>query len=284
VLEIALWLQPLENDWLLVYTREQNILMRLCFNLACAAGLASVALWAAGPVDTEMAVSRRITTVIRPDPRTGRLVRSVIVTSNPVVEQRVPEALVSPRVVSPVAVAAEPKALPATGIDEAIEQIAAQVSLPSQLIHSVIKVESNYDPFAISPKGAQGLMQLIPSTARRFGVSNVFNPAENIQGGSKYLKYLLDLFRGNYALALAAYNAGEAAVARYGAVPPFPETRNYLILVKRQLEQAQKAEAAKQKVIVAGQIRPEAETKLAGPNHIQEVVEADGSVRYVSTQ
>ena len=258
-------------------------MIRLCFNLAWAAGLASVALWAAGPVDTETVAPRRITTVIHPDLRTGRLVRSVMVTSKPVVEQRVTEAPVAPRVVSPVVVATETKAPPATGIDEAIEQIAAQVSLPSQVIHSVIKVESNYDPFAISPKGAQGLMQLIPSTARRFGVSNVFNPAENIQGGSKYLKYLLNLFEGNYALALAAYNAGEAAVARYGSVPPFPETRNYLILVARQLQEAKKAEAAKQKAVAAGQTRPDAETKPAGPNHIQEVVEADGSVRYVST-
>jgi soluble lytic murein transglycosylase-like protein len=128
-------------------------------------------------------------------------------------------------------------------------------------------------------------MQLIPATARRFGVANVFNPAENIQGGSKYLKYLLDLYGGNYGLALAAYNAGEAAVARYGGVPPFPETQNYLILVLRQLQEAQKAEAAKQKTIAAVETRPEAKTKpAAGPNHIQEVVEADGSVRYVSTQ
>ncbi len=259
-------------------------MIRLCFNLAWAAGLASVALWAAEPVDTETAAPRRITTVIRPDLRTGRLVRSVIVTSKPVAGQRVFEALFAPRVVSAVMVAPETKAPPATGIDEAIEQIAAQVSLPAQVIHSVIKVESNYNPFAISPKGAQGLMQLIPSTARRFGVANVFNPAENIEGGSRYLKYLLDLFGGNYALALAAYNAGEAAVATYGGVPPFPETRNYLILVERQLEEAKKAEAAKQKVIAAGQTRPQAETKPAGPNHIQEVVEADGSVRYVSTQ
>jgi soluble lytic murein transglycosylase-like protein len=196
----------------------------------------------------------------------------------------VTEAAVPPRVVSPLIPAAEPKASPSAGIDEAIEQIAAQVSLPSQLIHSVIKVESNYNPFAISPKGAQGLMQLIPSTARRFDVSNVFNPAENIQGGSKYLKYLLDLFGGNYALALAAYNAGEAAVTRYGGVPPFPETQKYLILVARQLQQSQQAEAAKLKAMPAVQTRPEAETKPAGPNHIQEVVEADGSVRYVSTQ
>ena len=251
--------------------------MRLCFNLAFAVGLASVALWAAGPLDTQPAVSQRITTAIHPDLRTGKLVRSVTVTPRPVAEQRVSEA--------PVAVATAPKAPRSTGLDEAIEQIAAQVSLSSQVIHSVIKVESNYDPFAVSPKGARGLMQLIPSTARRFGVSNVFNPAENIQGGSKYLKYLLDLFGGNYALALAAYNAGEAAVARYGGVPPFPETQNYLILVLRQLQEAQKAEAAKQKTIAAVETRPEAGTKpAAGPNHIQEVVEADGSVRYVSTQ
>jgi hypothetical protein len=242
--------------------------MRLCSNLACAAALASVTLWAAGPLDTQPAVSQRITTSIHPDLRTGKLVRSVTVTPKPVAEQRVSEA--------PVVVA--------TGLDEAIEQIAAQVSLHPQVIHSVIKVESNYDPSAISPKGAQGLMQLIPATARRFGVANVFNPAENIQGGSKYLKYLLDLYGGDYGLALAAYNAGEAAVARYGGVPPYPETRNYLILIERQLQEAKKAEVAKQKTILAGQIRPEAETRPAGPNHIQEVVEADGSVRYVSTQ
>ena len=259
--------------------------MRLCFNLAWAAGLASVALWAAGPLDTETAAPRRITTVIRPDLRTGKLVRSVMVTSKPVAQPKVVEAVVAPRVVDPVVVASETTKPPAGGIDEAIEQIAAQVSLPPRLIHSVIKVESNYNPFAISPKGAQGLMQLIPSTARRFSVSNVFNPAENIQGGSKYLKYLLDLFGGNYALALAAYNAGEAAVAKYGGVPPFPETQNYLILVLRQLQEAKKAEAAKQKAIAAVEIRPEAETKpAAGPNLIQEVVEADGSVHYVSTQ
>lgn len=262
-------------------------MIRLCFKLACAAGLVSVALWAAEPVDTETAVSRRITTVIHPDKRTGKLVRSVIVTSKPVAERSVAGAPVAPHVVSPLVGVTQTSAPPAGGIDEAIDQIAAQVALPSQLLHSVIKVESNYDPYAISPKGAQGLMQLIPATARRFGVSNVFNPAENIQGGSKYLKYLLNLYGGNYALALAAYNAGEAAVARYGgSVPPFPETQNYLILVARHLQEAQKAEAAKQKAVEAAQIRPQAETetKPAGPNHIQEVVEADGSVRYVSTQ
>ncbi len=95
--------------------------MRLCFNLACAAALASVTLWAAGPLDTETAAPLRITTVIRPDLRTGKLVRSVMVTPKPVAAPRVVAALVAPRVVSP--------APAASGMDEAIEQIAAQVSL-----------------------------------------------------------------------------------------------------------------------------------------------------------
>ena len=85
---------------------------------------------------------------------------------------------------------------PAT-IDEAVEQAALEHSLPPQLIHSVIKVESNYNPLAISGKGAFGLMQFIPATARRFGVTDVFNPVENIQGGAKYLKYLLELYHDN---------------------------------------------------------------------------------------
>ena len=119
-----------------------------------------------------------------------------------------------------------------------MQRIAAAHALPPQLIHSVIKVESNYNAHAISNKGALGLMQLIPATARRFGVNDAFNPVQNIEGGAKYLRYLLDLYDGDYRLALAAYNAGEGAVARYGGVPPFAETRNYVSSVKRQLEQA----------------------------------------------
>ena len=98
-----------------------------------------------------------------------------------------------------IAASAAPPAAPpersGPGINAMVESIAAQQALPPQLIHSVIKVESNYNPNAVSSKGAQGLMQLIPATARRFGVSDVFNPVENIQGGAKYLKYLLDLYQ-----------------------------------------------------------------------------------------
>jgi hypothetical protein len=99
----------------------------------------------------------------------------------------------------------------------------------AELIHAVIKQESGYNARAISPKGAQGLMQLMPETARRFGVGNVFDPVANIQGGTKYLRWLLDTFQGNLELVLAAYNAGEGAVTQYGnKIPPFAETQVYV--------------------------------------------------------
>ena len=209
--------------------------------------------------------------------------RSVVVSPKPVTEVRVAEAVVPPSVVGaavPVPVPGPAPAAPPSGINEAVRRIAAEHALPEQLIHSVIKVESNYNARAISNKGAQGLMQLIPATARRFGVGDAFNPVENIQGGARYLRYLLDLYNGDYPLALAAYNAGEGAVARYGGVPPFAETQNYVILVRRQLELARKAAAAK---TVAASALPQAvEAKEAGPAHVVEIVQADGSVRYVS--
>jgi soluble lytic murein transglycosylase-like protein len=203
----------------------------------------------------------------------------MVVSPKAVAEQRVAETVVPPRAAGVAASSAAPEPSSySTGIDAAVERIAAEHSLPPQLIHSVIKVESNYNPHAVSSKGALGLMQLIPSTARRFGVSDAFNPIENIQGGAKYLRYLLDLFDNSYPLALAAYNAGEAAVARYGTIPPFAETQNYVASVRKELEQAKKAAAAKQAATPA----PVVEAKPAGPAHIVEVVQADGSVRYVT--
>jgi soluble lytic murein transglycosylase-like protein len=223
--------------------------------------------------------SRRVTSVVRSDPRTGRLVRSVVVTPRTVAQRTVPETVIAPRVVG-AAEPAPPAPVPVepSGIDEAVAKIAAQHELSPDLLHSVIKVESNYNPWAVSPKGALGMMQLIPSTARRFGVGNVFNPVENIQGGAKYLRYLLDLYNGNGALALAAYNAGEGAVAKYRGVPPYRETQNYLHLVKKQLDKKLAAKPApppapKQE---AARIDPDA------PAKIREIVETNGTVRYVS--
>src|SRR5437764_9001222 len=209
--------------------------MNFCSRLIWAAGVAAAVSYAAD----SSAQPRRIESVVRADLRTGKLVRSVIVTPKPVLQQRMDSVVVQPRTITAVEPAQEPAPHPAdSNVAAAVDRIAAEQALSPELLHSVIKVESNYNPYAVSSKGALGMMQLIPSTARRFGVGNVFNPVENIEGGAKYLRYLLDLYNQNYPLALAAYNAGEGAVTKYGGVPPYRETQNYLILVKKQLDKA----------------------------------------------
>jgi soluble lytic murein transglycosylase-like protein len=118
--------------------------------------------------------------------------------------------------------------LPSPEINDLVEQTASRHQIDPQLVHAIIKVESEYDPKAVSSKGAMGLMQLIPGTAQRFGVENPFNPKENIEGGVSYLKHLLGLFGGDLSLSLAAYNAGEGAVQRFGGIPSFAETQDYV--------------------------------------------------------
>jgi hypothetical protein len=109
-----------------------------------------------------------------------------------------------------------------------IRAAALKHGLDEKLITGVIAVESNFNPRAVSRKKAQGLMQLIPQTAARYSVANIFDPAQNIEAGTHYLKDLLEKYRGNLSLALAAYNAGPEMVERYGGIPPFPETQKYV--------------------------------------------------------
>ena len=227
--------------------------MAICFRVGMATGLAAAWLYAGGP-----GPSAGLTSTVRPDLRTGRLVRTVRIAPRP-------DAAVPSR-----------GQLSRTDLETAVEQAAYQNILPVGLLHSVIKVESNYNPRAVSPKGAMGLMQLVPGTARRFGVDNAFDPIENLNGGARYLRHLLDLY-DNYPLALAAYNAGEEAVARYRGIPPFAETRNYLVQVKRALDESPYAAWA--------QTPPPSETEARSPdgyNRIERVVGVDGRVRYVS--
>lgn len=115
-----------------------------------------------------------------------------------------------------------------------IQQIAKSYDLNPELVKAVIKIESNFNPKAVSPKGAKGLMQLMPATAKRFGVTDAFDPEDNIRGGVKYLAFLFDEFgEQNLDLVLAGYNAGENAVHKYGKeIPPYKETQQYVKKVK----------------------------------------------------
>ncbi|MSO18868.1 MAG: lytic transglycosylase domain-containing protein [Acidobacteria bacterium] len=113
-------------------------------------------------------------------------------------------------------------------IAELVSDAARRHQVDADLVHAIVRVESNYNPYAVSNRGARGLMQLIPATARRFGVMDSFDPRSNLDGGIRYLKYLMGMFKGDVRLSLAAYNAGEMAVTRNGGVPPYRETQNYI--------------------------------------------------------
>jgi soluble lytic murein transglycosylase-like protein len=185
----------------------------ICFSTALAIMLAASPMRAANtpPADSSapQATSKK-TLVVRADPRTGKLVRSV-----------------TPAKTSPANTA-----LPSLNISEMVEKAAHDNNVDPLLVHSIIQVESNYNPYAVSSKGAQGLMQLMPPTARGLGVSNSFDPRQNIEAGVRYLKYLQDLYKDD-RLALAAYKA----------IPPYPETQDYVNRVGQQYGAAKKATA-----------------------------------------
>jgi hypothetical protein len=215
---------------------------------SCLIHLALGCVFAAFLSASDSEEAHKVSSVIRVDRKTGKLVRGTVVT--PVV--------IAPKVVGEAAEARAAGKLSGTGgaraarfeksgleglpLAEVVEQTARKYDVDPLLVHAVIQVESGYNPVAISPAGARGLMQLIPSTARRFGVGNVFKITENLEGGVRYLRYLLDLFAPDERLAIAAYNAGEAAVMKYNGIPPFPETINYVYQVGKRWGEARMRE------------------------------------------
>ena len=223
----------------------RNNTLRSCFILMLA-----MPAFAASPGTVPQ---HHMTTVVRADMKTGRLVRSIVM-----------EPVIAPRVI----------AVQDQNLQNIIDRIADEQGVESHLVHSVIQAESNYNANAVSPKGAQGIMQLIPATARRFGVADTFDVSDNIQGGVRYLRFLLDYYQGDYPKAIAAYNAGEAAVDKYNGVPPFAETQNYVYQVARNLKAAR--QAAVPRTVVKEAAGDNGET----PRPIQASLGSDGRVYY----
>jgi len=259
--------------------------MRFCFQTGVAA-VVSLAFACASAQAANSYTARRTVTVApkavpvsKIDPRSGQYVRTIVVAPK----------VVASREVKPQAAGEEmengtlPSLVPASDskVKSLVEEAALQYDVSPALIDSVIQVESNYNPSAVSPKGAQGLMQLMPGTARRFGVRNTFDPRENIHGGVKYLKFLQETFKDD-RLAIAAYNAGEGAVAKYKNVPPYPETMSYVAEVGKRYGKARKAAEAKSKNAVAAQVKPE---KPAEPQYapVRQYVDSDGRI-HLTTQ
>lgn len=168
---------------------------------------------------------------VKADRRTGQLIRRAVV--------------IEPKVIAPVAPGAAVAAPTVAGrkIEDMVAEAASQYKVDPLLVHAVIAVESNYNPYAVSPVGAQGLMQLMPGTARQLGVRNAFDAEENIRAGVKHLHDLQEQYKDD-RLALAAYNAGAGAVNKYGWIPPYRETQDYVYKVGKKYGDARRASAA----------------------------------------
>jgi len=231
--------------------------MRFCCQVLSLAALGGGLLAGAEVANPTIEPVRKLATV-RVDPGSGRLVRRTTV--------------IAPKVIPPVVVAgagvdsgnAPLQLAPDAGVNEIIDKVARQYSMDPLLVHSVIQVESSYNKYAVSPKGAQGMMQLIPSTARTLGVKNPFDARENIEAGVRYLKQLQAAFRDD-RLALAAYNSGPAAVTKYGSIPPYAETRNYVYQVGKRWGAARRAVETKP-----------AGSKVEQPKIIEQFVDSEG--------
>lgn len=164
---------------------------------------------------------------------------------------------------------------------ELIDAAASEQRVDPALVKAIIRAESNFNQRAVSKKGAQGLMQLMPDTAFRYAVRNSFDPAENIRGGVQYLRFLHDTFPGQLSLVVAAYNAGENAVLRHGGIPPYRETQEY---VRRVLRFYGRAEERPTAVPVRTPRPPEPATPPAfpPPADVHRQVAADGTVHYTN--
>jgi soluble lytic murein transglycosylase-like protein len=259
-------------------------MMYICFTLA-------LVMLAASPMraaDAEtIPAPKSYKTVVRVDPRSGKLVRAQVALYPPALHSAASSTPISP------------------SLQELVERTSRAHQVDPLLVDSVIRAESNYNPNAVSPKGAEGLMQLMPTTARMLGVTNSFDPAENIEAGVKLLKHLQDIYKDD-RLALAAYNAGPGAVDRFKQVPPYPETQKYVETVNRKYGEARSAallkndtalksdtakvaasqKAAQDAAAPAPAPPQEPASPLAEEKHpkLEEFIDADGKLHLRTTQ
>jgi soluble lytic murein transglycosylase-like protein len=262
------------------YNRKNKV-RPFCFIVAC--GLLCGSLLAADAGSVNATSSRHtaapgLVSVVRVG-RDGRLVRVVATPPaavKPPAKAEKTAAVVSIPETNLAAVTPAVQVMPiqtnaSQTIEALIEDASNRYRVDPLLVKLVMQVESNFNPAAVSPKGAQGLMQLIPATAQRFGVTDPFDSKQNIEGGVKYLRYLQDLFPSDLRLSLAAYNAGEGAVAKYGAVPPYRETVDYVQKVHQRYSNAKGSAVAK----IAPILEPEEPTEPP-VRHIEQVVDSEG--------
>jgi soluble lytic murein transglycosylase-like protein len=162
-------------------------------------------------------------------------------------------------------------------INSIVDDVAGAHGVDPLLVHAIIRVESAYDPRAVSPKGAQGLMQLIPETARHFGVTNSFDKRQNVEGGVRYLRHLMSQF-GDMRLVLAAYNAGENAVIHYNGIPPYDETQEYVYKVGKRYGELRRAGRTTAQRARAAELPP------SEPLHrpVQSFIDSEGRINLIT--
>ena len=246
-----------------------NIFMRLC-SLILVLGLPFTLQIAFGASLPSAQTKRKLTpvasigTVTRMDSATGRVVRSVVIQPRQVLPTIVDASSNSNATAKPVDYSM---------IGEFVKKASTEHGVDPLLVSAIIHVESGYNPRALSPKGAEGLMQLMPETGRRWGARDAFDPEDNIRAGVRYLRYLQNMFKDD-RLALAAYNAGENAVQRYGWIPPYQETVEYVYKVGKKYGENRRVAGVQAKADVkskpeAAATKPETkeEAKESGPRY-----------------
>jgi len=231
--------------------------MRFCLELILGtAVLGTLCVYKAPAASLPTPSPARAVWVVKVDTRTGKLVRTLVASPGPS-SNTVPD------------------------VRGLVADAAKNFDVNPLLVDSVIQVESNYNPFAVSPKGAQGLMQLMPATALRFGVTDSFDPKQNIEAGVRYLKLLQDTFQDD-RLAIAAYNAGEKAVAKYKDVPPYPETVSYIAKVGKKYGQARRSSVngndTKREAKNAEEPKATPNSSEEAPRHILAYVDPEGKL------